>query len=150
MQAAGADEARLIVVTIKDRDKSVALCRMIQRHFPKAKLYVRAYDRIHAFELMDLGVDGFERETFRSALALSAKVLVGLGYSAHNAQRIAKSFEWHDQELLEHARKLRDDDDRLCLLRQRVPRDPARGDAGRTARTGRHRGRQLARRIGRH
>ena len=111
LQAAGADEARLIVVTIKDRDKSVALCRMIQRHFPKAKLYVRAYDRIHAFELMDLGVDGFERETFRSAVALSAKVLVGLGYSAHNAQRIAKSFEWHDMALLEHARTLRDDDD---------------------------------------
>ena len=84
---------------------------MIQRHFPQAKLYVRAYDRIHAFELMDLGVDGFERETFRSALALSAKVLVGLGYSAHNAQRIAKSFEWHDMALLEHARTLRDDDD---------------------------------------
>lgn len=111
LEAAGASEARLIVVTIKDRDKSVALCRMIQRHFPKAKLYARAYDRIHAFDLMDLGIDGFERETFRSALALSAKVLVGLGYSAHNAQRIAKSFEWHDNELLDHARKLRDDDD---------------------------------------
>ncbi|MBU1175216.1 MAG: monovalent cation:proton antiporter-2 (CPA2) family protein [Alphaproteobacteria bacterium] len=111
LRAAGAEDARLIVVTIKDREKSIEICRMIQRHFPKARIYARAYDRVHAYELMDLGVDGFERETFRSSLALAAKVLVGLGYSAHGAQRVAKSFEWHDTELLESSRALRNDDE---------------------------------------
>ncbi len=110
LQAAGADEAKMIVVTIKDRERSVAICKMIQRHFPRARIYARAYDRVHAYELMDLGIDGFERETFRSALALAAKVLVGLGYSAHGAQRVAKAFEWHDMDLLDKSRALRDDD----------------------------------------
>lgn len=111
LEAAGAAEAREIVVTIKDREKSVAICKMIKRHFPQARIYARAYDRVHAFDLMDIGVDGFERETFRSALALAAKVLVGLGYSPHGAQRVAKAFEWHDMELLNKARALRNDDD---------------------------------------
>ncbi len=111
LEAAGADEARLIVVTIKDREISIEICKMIQRHFPQAKIFARAYDRVHAYELMDLGINGFERETFRSSLALAAKILVGLGYSPHGAQRVAKAFEWHDTELLEHSRTLRDDDD---------------------------------------
>ena len=111
LQAAGAAEARLIVVTIKDREKSIEICRMIRRHFPQAKIYARAFDRVHAYELMDLGVDGFERETFRSSLALAAKILVGLGYSAHGAQRVAKAFEWHDLEMLDQSRRLRNDDD---------------------------------------
>ena len=119
LEAAGADEARLIVVTIKDREISIEICKMIQRHFPQAKIFARAYDRVHAYELMDLGVDGFERETFRASLALAAKILVGLGYSPHGAQRVAKAFEWHDTELLESSRALRDDDDAyVSYLRQ--------------------------------
>ncbi len=111
LQAAGAAEARIIVVTIKDREKSIEICRMIRRHFPHAKIYARAFDRVHAYELMDLDVDGFERETFRSSLALAAKVLVGLGYSSHGAMRVAKAFEWHDMEMLDKARALRNDDE---------------------------------------
>lgn len=111
LEAAGAGQARLIVVTIKDRDRSMDICRMIRRHFPAAKLYVRAFDRAHAFDLIDLGVEGYERETFRSAIALGAKALVGLGYSEPGARRLAGAFERHDIEVLEESAKLRGDDE---------------------------------------
>ena len=60
---------------------------------------------------MDIGVDIWERETFRGALALGVKSLVALGYGPHQAARLANAFERHDLRVLEESRSLRGDDE---------------------------------------
>lgn len=111
LEAAGAAQARMIVVAVDDREKSNEICQLARRHFTQAKLFARAVNRVHAFELIDIGVDSYERETFRSALQLGTSALIGLGYGEHRAHRIAKAFERHDIEALKQSFELRGDDE---------------------------------------
>lgn len=111
LDAAGAGDAELIVLSLPDGHKIVQTAQLIRRHFPHVKIAARALDRPHAHELMDAGVDALERETFRGALALGAKSLELLGYSTHRATRLANAFEKYDNAILIESRDLRGDDD---------------------------------------
>jgi glutathione-regulated potassium-efflux system protein KefB len=115
LKAAGAAEARLIVVAIDEREHINAICDVVKHNFPNAKLAVRALSRGHAFELLDRNIDVFERETFRSALTLAAKSLMVLGYAAHQTDRIAKAFERHDDDMLHKGHALRSNEDADAL-----------------------------------
>lgn len=111
LEAAGAAHAKMIIVAVNDAEKCTEICHLIRRNFPHVKIYARAMSRGHAFELIELGVDGYERETFRSALHLGIKALIGLGYPSHRAHRLSKAFERMDIKTLEESQKLRADDD---------------------------------------
>ncbi len=58
---------------------------------------------------MTLGVQLFERETFRGAIGLGQKALIALGHSEADAHRLASAFEAHDEQLLLQSYALRDD-----------------------------------------
>jgi glutathione-regulated potassium-efflux system ancillary protein KefC len=73
------------------------------------KIAARAVDRSHAHDLMELGVETFERETFRAAVTLGKKALIALGHPADEAQRMADTFEDHDERLLNESYDLRGD-----------------------------------------
>jgi glutathione-regulated potassium-efflux system ancillary protein KefC len=111
LRAAGAADAQMIVIAVAGGDRILAIAEMIRRNFPNVKIASRAIDRSHAHELMALGVDVFERETFRAALALGAKALEALGHSPEEARRLADAFESHDIRLLHDSYELRDDRD---------------------------------------
>jgi glutathione-regulated potassium-efflux system ancillary protein KefC len=111
LRAAGAAEAEMIVIAVAGGDRILAIAEMIRRHFPKVKIAARAVDRSHAHELMAMGVETFERETFRAAITLGEKALVALGHPPENARRMAHAFEEHDERLLNESYDLRDDRD---------------------------------------
>lgn len=111
LEAAGAAHAKMIVVAVNDAEKCTEICHLIKRNYPHAKIFARAMSRGHAYELIELGVDGYERETFRSALHLGIKALIELGYPSHRAHRLGKSFERMDIRTVEESQKLRADDD---------------------------------------
>jgi glutathione-regulated potassium-efflux system ancillary protein KefC len=111
LRAAGAADARLIVIAVAGGDRIIASAELIRRNFPKARIAARAIDRGHAHQLMALGVEVFERETFRAALALGEKALVTLGTAPDEARRIAAAFEEHDLKLLGDSYALRNDRD---------------------------------------
>lgn len=56
---------------------------------------------IHAYQLKDLGVDDFERETFNAALSLGERTLVHLGVHPHTARRSAKIFQRYDTSVVQ-------------------------------------------------
>ena len=58
---------------------------------------------------MELGVEVFERETFRSAVSLAEKALTVLGHPHAEAHRLATAFEKHDERLLRDSYELRED-----------------------------------------
>jgi len=45
VHAAGADHAHLFFITIADRRKSLALVKLLPKHFPHLKILARAVDR---------------------------------------------------------------------------------------------------------
>ncbi|HHY51234.1 MAG TPA: hypothetical protein GYA10_15990, partial [Alphaproteobacteria bacterium] len=111
LKAAGAGEARMIVIAVAGADRITAIAETIRRNFPHVLIAARAVDRSHAHDLMALGVHVFERETFRAAIRLGERALVALGHDEQEARRVAEAFEAHDVRMLLESYAVRHDRD---------------------------------------
>lgn len=100
LHAAGAEQARLLVVAIDDPEKALEIVDLTHKHFPHLKILARAIDRRHAYELIRRGVEVVERETFSSALDMGVEALKLLGVRSYKAHRAARTFKFHDVEAL--------------------------------------------------
>lgn len=119
LRAAGAAEARVLIVAIDDRDKAEELVATAREQFPHLVVLARAYDRGHAYELLDRGAHHVERETYEGSLALGREALVRLGVRRTRAQRSADLFRMYDQRQFERLHEFWEDDDKyLTAARQ--------------------------------
>ncbi|WP_099864966.1 monovalent cation:proton antiporter-2 (CPA2) family protein [Pararhizobium haloflavum] len=101
LHASGAAEAQAILVCVDDRDAADRIVDLVKTEFPLTKLFVRAFDRGHALDLIEKGVDYQIRETFESAMAFGHAAMIGLGVPADDAQAITDDVRKRDQERLE-------------------------------------------------
>ena len=111
LHAAGVERADLVVIAVGGATRILDIARTLRKHFPGVPIAARAIDRGHAHELMAMGVELFERETFLSAVNLGAKVLTQLGIAPNDAMHMAQAFERHDNELLENSFAIRHDEE---------------------------------------
>jgi monovalent cation:proton antiporter-2 (CPA2) family protein len=106
LKAAGSQNAKVIVVAVDDKQKSIQIIDLVQRNYPNLRILARALDMEHTYELMKRNVEDFDRDTFESSLQLGAKVLSRLGYQRFHAHRLARTFRKHNQmvirELYQH------------------------------------------------
>lgn len=100
LHTAGADKAKIIVIAIQDRDKTIEIVKLVQKNFPHLKIMARAFDVMHFHELHALGVDYIEREMFQGSLNLGKQALKELGMPAYLAEHKAKIFANHDEETM--------------------------------------------------
>jgi hypothetical protein len=70
LRAAGIERARMLIVALDDREKTVELVETARKAFPDLVILARAWDRRHAYDLLANGADAVERETFEAALSL--------------------------------------------------------------------------------
>ena len=110
LHAAGVAQADLVVIAVGGPARILDIARTLRKHFPDVPIASRAIDRGHAHELMALGVEILERETFLSAVSLGEKVLTQLGIAPNDAMHMAQAFERHDNELLENSFAIRHDE----------------------------------------
>ena len=115
LRAAGADRAKLLVVVIDDREKAVELVETARQAFPHLHIVARAWDRRHAYALLDKGAHDVERETFEGGLAMAVQSLRALGLRAHQAHRAAQIFRRHDRNLFNELAPLWNDDERFTV-----------------------------------
>jgi monovalent cation:proton antiporter-2 (CPA2) family protein len=121
LQAAGAEEAKLLVIAIDEREKAVQMVQAAKQFFPHLKTLARAYDRSHAYRLMEAGADVVTRETFGSALIMGEEALLLLGYDPARAYRVMRSFKSHDEEGLRKLYEVWGDDHAYGLrVRQNI------------------------------
>lgn len=121
LEAAGAEEAKLLVVAVDEPDKSLDIIKMAQQHFPDLKILARAIDRRHTYELMRMNIAGIRRETFDSAIHLGVQALQILGNSPALSERAGKLFTAHDEESLKVLSELWGDDKSYGIaVRQRM------------------------------
>ncbi|MFC3068229.1 monovalent cation:proton antiporter-2 (CPA2) family protein [Phenylobacterium soli] len=99
LRTAGAEKAKLLLVAIDDRDKTLEVVEAAKEAFPHLSIIARAYDRPHAYELLKRGVDAVERETYESALNFGRHALEQLGFTDRRALKAAVLFRKHDDEL---------------------------------------------------
>jgi voltage-gated potassium channel Kch len=113
LRAAGAEQARLLVLAMGDVKESLQIAETVQRHFPHLKVVARARDRYHAHQLLDLGLGDITRETYHSSLRMAEEALKALGHPPDRARRDVGLFREHDERLLLEQRAYRDDEKQM-------------------------------------
>ena len=111
LRAAGADQAKMIIIAVAGGPRILGMAETIRRNFPDVIVAARAVDRSHAHDLMALGVHVIERETFRAAIRLGEQALIALGQDEARARRAAEAFEQHDTRMLRESYAVRHDQD---------------------------------------
>jgi glutathione-regulated potassium-efflux system protein KefB len=122
LAAAGAAQAKLLLIAIDDIEGSLGLVRLAQTHFPNLTLLVRAKHREHAYRLIKMGVKNIFRETLESSLEMSVQALRILGFGAYRAYRAAHTFKEYDEETVRILAEYygTDEKDFLGQIRKRV------------------------------
>jgi len=103
LRAAKADQASILVIAIDDIEASLKCAQIAQQHFPKLKIFARAHNRLHAYQLLDLGIARVWRETFHSSADMAGRILSELGLPDSAAEESVRIFTAHDERLLRRA-----------------------------------------------
>jgi glutathione-regulated potassium-efflux system protein KefB len=101
LHASGADRAEAILICVENRATANKIVEVAKEQFPHAKLFVRAFDRGHAMDLIRAGVEYQIRETFESAMTFGTAVLLGMGVPEDEAREIAEDVRRRDEERLD-------------------------------------------------
>ncbi|MDQ8037722.1 MAG: monovalent cation:proton antiporter-2 (CPA2) family protein [Pedobacter sp.] len=113
LRAAGVGKAKIFVLAIDDVRDSVRTAEAVHRHYPKVKIFARARDRAHAYQLMDIGVHVINREMYLSSLDLARQVLEGLDFPPERAQQGVNTFRDYDDELMRRQHAIYQDEAKL-------------------------------------
>lgn len=97
LNAAGIDDARVLIVAIDDRAASVKLVAYARKMHPDLHIIARAYDRVHVYELYAAGANDIVRELFDGSLRAGRYALENLGLSEFEAAEAQQTFFHHDR-----------------------------------------------------
>jgi glutathione-regulated potassium-efflux system ancillary protein KefC len=117
LHAAGIGDARLFIVAVDDVEAANEIVATARKHYPQLPLVVRARNRVHAFDLMDLGVIHPVREVFDGSLAAGYEALKALGYTNYRAHRAIQKFRLHDVVMLEEGHQARKEGEKGLISR---------------------------------
>lgn len=109
LEAAGIKNAKYFVLAVDDMDTSNRIAQILHEDYPHIKVFARARNRQHTFDLMEAGVTHIRRETLDSSLVLTESLLVEMGVPATRAESIIKRFRMHDELMLQEQYKVRHD-----------------------------------------
>ncbi|MEQ1565010.1 MAG: monovalent cation:proton antiporter-2 (CPA2) family protein [Myxococcota bacterium] len=123
LHAAGAHQARVLVVAVDEPEKVDQIVHIARKHFPNLAILARARGRTEAYELLEAGVAGTYRETFDTALRAGEDALRLLGLPAHAAHRAARTFRQHDERVLRELAAHRHDEQTLAVRARERLRD---------------------------
>lgn len=98
LRASGAHKATFIAVCIDDKEVATKIAQLIKHEFPECKVLVRAFDRVHARDLVHAKVDFQIRETFESAILFGEAALRTIAVSEDEIQIISNDIRKRDRE----------------------------------------------------
>ena len=120
LRAAGAEQAKLLIVALDDPPGALRMVEVVKRNFPNLAILARARNRWYAHLLMDRDVDGLVRETFHSSLHLAKQALTVLGIDEAAAERAVTLFREHDEKTLLETHAIYRDEQQLIQSQQQA------------------------------
>jgi Trk K+ transport system NAD-binding subunit len=120
LHAAGAGEAKIIVIAIDDAKKRLEMIETVKKHFPNLHILVRSSNRYDAYDLMNAGMLHVYRESVDTSIRLGVDAMKILGYRAYTAKRMAKTFLLHDEKNLKLLASIQNQDEYLNTARQYI------------------------------
>ena len=109
LHAAGAHEAKLLIVSVDDPVKSADIVSNSKKHFPHLKIIVRTKTWADYYAMVEEDLEGVYREFSDGALRMGSNALQVLGLRKYHIQRSLKKFRKHDEALLADLAKTRNE-----------------------------------------
>lgn len=100
LHQAGADQACVIALCTDDKSMTAEQLAPIMHAFPKARLFVRAFDRRQLVALSPLEPAGIVRETFESAMAMAIHTLEAIDIAPEEIADAERAVRHLDSERL--------------------------------------------------
>lgn len=121
LEAAGAAQAKILVIAVDDVQAINAIVSNAKQHFPHLTLMARAKDVAHMYQLRQMGVQHIERELFEASLRQGRDVLTQLGMGQYEAKELADRFRAANYQLIDKMQLIRQQQDEknyIQLLKQ--------------------------------
>lgn len=109
LHAAGAETADIIVVGTGTPETNIDIVKLVLKHYPQARIMVRARNRMDAYEFMDLGILHIYRETLDAAIRVGVDVLGLMGERKYSAYRTGQKFLKYDNQSMKKLKAHRHD-----------------------------------------
>jgi CPA2 family monovalent cation:H+ antiporter-2 len=100
LQAAGAENARILIAAIDSPEVNQKLIAVAGKNFPDLHIMARAKNRMDAYELIDMGLNDIYRESLHTSVKLAVDVLGLLGQRSYTSTRQGQKFLRYDEEAL--------------------------------------------------
>ncbi|WP_313503919.1 monovalent cation:proton antiporter-2 (CPA2) family protein [Kaistella carnis] len=92
LRSAGAENADLLILCLDSPAKNKFIMEYARENFPQMKIFVRAKNRLDAYDFINNGVDNIYRETLGTAVNMAVDILKATGMRAYAARRLGQRF----------------------------------------------------------
>ena len=92
LRSAGAETADLLILCLDSQEKNKFILEYAREHFPQMKIFVRAKNRLDAYDFINSGVENIYRETLGTAVNMAVDILKATGMRAYAARRLGQRF----------------------------------------------------------
>ena len=92
LRAAGAEQAKMIVVSLDDYQNVDRMVALTRQYYPDMPIHARAKDRQHCADLTSLGVTTAVSETLETSLRLTHEILLRSGLNEDDAKKAITEF----------------------------------------------------------
>lgn len=120
LRAAGAAEAKIILIAMDSAEKRLSIIDTVKKHFPHLHMLVRASNRYDAYDLMNAGMLHVYRETLDTSLKMGVDTMTMLGYRAYTAMRLARTFIRHDERNMKKLASIRNESEYIVEARKYI------------------------------
>jgi len=121
LHAAGAEEAKLLIIAVDNPDKTLEIVKTAQKHFPAIEIIARSNGWFDSYKLIDAGIDRIYRETLDSSLRMAADALCKMGHRRYQTHRAVKTFRKHDERYVRELAEIQHDKKLLIRgVKQRI------------------------------
>lgn len=97
LHAAGAEEAKLLIVAVDDSEKALEIVDTAKKHFPHLKIISRTKSWFDYYDMLERDIHGVYREFSDTGLRMATDALNTIGYRNHQVHRALKKFRKHDE-----------------------------------------------------
>lgn len=116
LRAAGIDDAEILVLCLDDADDNKFIADLVREHYPQVKIFVRAKNRIDAYDYLNNGIENIYRETLGTAVDMAVDLLHETGMRKYAARRLGQRFMSIDKASIRRLAKAKDNDDEILLF----------------------------------
>ncbi|WP_370898941.1 monovalent cation:proton antiporter-2 (CPA2) family protein [Chryseobacterium gossypii] len=116
LRAAGIEDAEILVLCLDDPDDNKFIAELVREHYPKVKIFVRAKNRLDAYDYLNNGIDNIYRETLGTAVDMAVDILHETGMRKYAARRLGQRFMAIDKESVRKLAKMKEENDDIVLF----------------------------------